>query len=42
MINALLKQAPKDWARKNIQVVLHTSIVNSIPSTPTVVAVHYW
>lgn len=42
MIADLIKHAPQDWTRKNLQVVLHTNVVNSIPSSPTVVAVHYW
>jgi hypothetical protein len=41
-ISDLIKQAPKDWNRKNVQVVLHTNVVNSIPSPPTVVAAYYW
>jgi hypothetical protein len=36
------KQAPKDWSRKNLQIVLHTNVVNDIPGPPTVVASYYW
>lgn len=42
LIADLIKQAPKDWTGKNVQIVLHTNVVNNIPSSPTVVAVHYW
>jgi hypothetical protein len=42
LIADLTKQAPKDWTGKNVQIVLHTNVVNNIPSSPTVVAVHYW
>jgi hypothetical protein len=42
LIAALLKQAPKDWSRKNLQVVLHTNVVNNIPGSPTAVAAYYW
>jgi hypothetical protein len=42
LITDLIKQAPKDWTGKNVQIVLHTNVVNNIPSSPTVVAVHYW
>ncbi len=42
LIADLTKQAPKDWTRKNVQVVLHTNVVNNIPSSPTVVAAYYW
>jgi hypothetical protein len=37
-----IKQAPKDWSRKNLQIVLHTNVVNDIPGSPTVVASYYW
>jgi len=37
-----IKQAPKDWSRKNLQIVLHTKVVNDIPGPPTVVASYYW
>jgi hypothetical protein len=42
LLVSLLKNAPKDWNRKNLQIVLHTDIVNDIPGTPTVVAAYYW
>jgi len=42
LIADLLRQAPKDWTRKNLQFVLHTNVVNNIPSSPTVVAAYYW
>jgi len=37
-----IKQAPKDWNRKNLQIVFHTNVVNDIPGSPTVVASYYW
>jgi len=42
VIADLVRQAPQDWNRKNLQVLLHTHTVNGIPSAPTVVATHYW
>lgn len=42
MIADLVQQAPKDWSRKNLQVVLHTNVTHDIPAPPTVVAVRYW
>jgi hypothetical protein len=42
MIADLVKDSPRDWNKKNLQVVLHTDVVNGVPSSPTVVAVHYW
>jgi hypothetical protein len=42
LVAEFIKQAPKDWSRKNLQIVLHTNVVNDIPGTPTVVASYYW
>jgi hypothetical protein len=42
MIAELVKQAPKDWSRKNVQVVLHTNVTHDIPGPPTIVAVRFW
>jgi len=42
LIAGFAKQAPKDWNKKNLQVVLHTNIVNGVPESATVVAAHYW
>jgi hypothetical protein len=42
LITEFVKHAPKDWNKKNLQVVLHTDVVNDIPGSPTVVAVYYW
>ena len=42
LIEDFVKNSPKDWNKKNLQVVLHTDVVNGIPSLPDVVAVHFW
>jgi hypothetical protein len=42
MIAEFAKQAPRDWSQKNLQIVLHTNVVNGVPGLPTVVAMHYW
>ena len=42
LIADFIKQAPKDWSRKNLQIVLHTNVVNDTPESPTVVASYYW
>jgi len=42
LIAKVMNQAPKDWKRRNLQLVLHTNVVNDIPDTPTVVAARYW
>lgn len=41
-ISKMVKSLPNDWETKNIEVVLHTSVKNQIPSTPDVVAVYSW
>jgi hypothetical protein len=42
LIAKTMNQAPHDWKSKNLQLVLHTNVVNDIPGLPTVVAARYW
>ncbi len=37
-----LEGAPKDWQRKNLQLVLHVKVIAGSPSAPAVVKAHYW
>jgi hypothetical protein len=37
-----LSHAPRDWYRKNIQVVLSTKVVSGTHGPPKVLAVHFW
>ena len=41
-ISKLVKSLPKGWENKSIEVVLHTSVKNQIPSAPDVVASYCW
>ncbi len=41
-ISALVQTLPKDWEKKNIQIVLHTTVTNQLPSAPDVVATYTW
>lgn len=41
-LEELLRTAPPDWSRKNMQVVVQTSVIDSIPGPPRVVATYYW
>jgi hypothetical protein len=41
-ISALAKSLPKGWEKKNVQIVLHTSVINQLPSAPDVVATYCW
>jgi len=38
----LARTAPKDWKRRNLQVVLQTNVVNYTPRPPRVLASHFW
>jgi hypothetical protein len=37
-----LRDAPPDWQRKNLQIVLHVKVIDGSPSAPAVVKSHYW
>ncbi len=41
-IDSLLLAAPKGWEKRNLQIVLHTSVINGSPNHPDVIATHYW
>ena len=41
-IAKMVKSLPKGWESKNIEVVLHTTVKNQVPSTPDVVAAYSW
>jgi hypothetical protein len=41
-IAALVKSLPKGWENKNIQIVLHTKVINQVPSAPDIVATYCW
>ena len=40
--DAALKTAPRDWYRKNMQVVLSVKVMSGTAGPPNVVAVHFW
>jgi hypothetical protein len=37
-----LRDAPKNWVNKNLQLVLHVKVISSSPSSPKVIASHFW
>jgi hypothetical protein len=41
-IDSLLAAAPKGWEKRNLQIVLHTSVINGSPNHPDVIATHFW
>jgi hypothetical protein len=42
LLKEALANAPADWPRKNLQVLLHTTIYKGTPAPPKVVATHIW
>jgi hypothetical protein len=38
----LAVNAPSDWSRKNLQVLLHTKIVDDTPGPPSIVTTCFW
>jgi hypothetical protein len=37
-----LHNAPTDWQKKNIQIVIHAKVISGAPASPTVVATYFW
>lgn len=42
LMTALAANAPRDWPRKNLQVLLHTKIVDDTPGPPNIVKIYLW
>ncbi len=42
LIAEALRGAPPDWRGKNLQLVLHVKVISGTPSSPKVVATHFW
>ncbi len=41
-METLAKQTPKDWSRKNIQVIIGTKVINGNSGPPRVVDRYFW
>jgi hypothetical protein len=41
-LTLVLRDAPKDWQNKNLEIILKTTVTDSIPGPPQVVATYYW
>ena len=41
-MQAALAQAPSDWPRRNVQIVLETTVLGAQSGAPRVLAVHVW
>jgi len=42
LMTEALRGAPPDWRGKNLQLVLHVKVISGTPSSPKVVATHFW
>jgi hypothetical protein len=42
LMAAVATNAPGDWPRKNLQVLLHTKIVDDTPGPPSIVQTYFW
>lgn len=42
LLAALAVNAPSDWPKKNLQVLLHTKIVDDTPGPPSIVTTNFW
>ena len=36
------RMAPADWPKKNVQVVVQTTVTDSVPGPPRIIAIHFW
>ena len=41
-MNSVMLRAPKGWEKKNMQIVLHTTVINNSPGRADVIATHFW
>jgi len=41
-IRELAKTAPKDWSKKNMELVLETQVIDGRSGPPRLVAAHFW
>lgn len=42
LLSEALRDAPKGWQQKNLQLVLRIKVIANSPATPVVLAAHYW
>jgi hypothetical protein len=42
LMTEALRGAPAGWQTKNLQLVLHVKVISGSPSSPKVVATHFW
>ncbi len=42
LLDAGVRKLPPDWQKKNVEIVLETTVTDYVPGPPRVVAVHVW
>jgi hypothetical protein len=42
LFSGLVAHAPVNWETKNFQAVIRVSVIGTTPSTPQIVATHFW
>ena len=42
LLSEALRNAPRDWPQKNLQLVLYMKVIADSPASPRVIAEHYW
>ena len=42
LMTEALRGAPAGWQQKNLQLVVHVKVISGSPSSPKVVATHFW
>lgn len=42
LLGEVLRNSPSGWQSKNLQLVLHVKVISGAPSSPRVVATHFW
>lgn len=42
LFSQLVAQAPSNWMTKNIEAVIRVSVIGTTPSTPQLIATHFW
>jgi hypothetical protein len=41
-LTAAIRNAPNGWQNKNVEIIFKTSLTDSIPGPPQIVAIYYW
>ena len=42
LVDELIRQAPGDWETRNFEAVIRVSVIGTTPSSPQLIATHFW